>query len=195
MLNVFLSKLLFRLLSGELATRSLTLFMGVKLPPNIFMTGQGPMSTFRGSVKPIRSNPESSQSLQTTTNHLFSKIPTRFGILEFVLKILKILGQRPFTYERNGDDRAYSFSWFSLDIIQSLLAAVIASLIWFIFLTHHGLKHFVIFGPGYVLIITCLVIPDCRFDAALKLSRSLLQDTSFVYINRGAYSEGQIAQR
>ena len=169
--------------------------MGVKYPPNNFTTGQGRMSTFLGSEKPVHSSLVSAQSLQMMTNHLFSKMPTSFNILEFVLKILKILGQRPFTYERNGVNGAYSFSWSSFHITQSLVAAVIASLIWFIFLTHHGLKQFVIFGPGYVFIITCLVIPDGRFHAGLNLSPSVLQDTPFVYINRGAYSEGQIAQR
>ena len=134
------------LLSDTLSTPRPTLVMGVMYPPNILKTVQDRPSEFLGTPKHVPSSPMFAQSLQIT-NRLLSKIPSSFGILQFVFKILKILGQVPFIYDRNGGDGAYSFAWSSFGAIQSFVAAIIASFVWFILLTHHGLKKYVIFGP------------------------------------------------
>ena len=79
---------------------------------------------------------------------ILAKFPRNFNVLQVTLKLLRLLGLAPFSYDDSNG--LYSFTWASLPIQLTLLASTLASFGTFIFLTHIGLKKFLIFPPGYV---------------------------------------------
>ena len=86
----------------------------------------------------------------------FARFPDNFRALQVVLKLLRLLGQAPFKYdELHG---LYSFLWTSLPTMLTLLASTLASFGMFIYLTHIGLKKFIIFPPGCVQYSTLLFL-------------------------------------
>ena len=150
--------------------------MGIAYPTDIFITVENYPSEFLRTPKHFSSKAQLSPNLKTS-NGLLSQRPTTFAILQFVLKVLKIVGQCPFDYERDQRGGAYSFSWTSFDVIQSFVVAIIASFGWFTFLTHHGLKKFIIFSPAYVSLLLVYV----HIKPGINFLRLLLQDTPHVY--------------
>ena len=74
------------------------------------------------------------------------KCPSNFEVLQVTLKLLRLLGLAPYSY--NEVDGRYSFGWTSLPIMLALLVSTLAGFVMFIFLTHIGLKKFYIYSRG-----------------------------------------------
>ena len=141
------------LISTLLVTTNAALVKGtIMYPPGNTLAAEVQQVKFLAKSKPFAPTAVLPPFLKKR-NRLFKKMPSSFEVLQFILNILKILGHCPFNYDVDGGVEAYSFSWSSFGTIQSLVAAFTASFCWFVFLTHHGLKHFLIFTPEYDLIL------------------------------------------
>lgn len=89
-------------------------------------------------------HPEPCRTLARSS--LVPKFPSTFEALQAVLKLLRLLGQGPFSYDEvNG---VYSFTWASYPTALKLVVSTLASFVMFVYFTHIGLKKFFIFPPG-----------------------------------------------
>ena len=77
---------------------------------------------------------------------LLARLPKNLDIVEFFLKLLKLLGQAPFCFDAKRSK--YFFAWSSLDVVMSLAVASMTLFGWFIFISHMAFKKFTVFGPG-----------------------------------------------
>ena len=91
--------------------------------------------------------PRHPQPSRSVTEKLSSKCLSNFHALQVVLKLLRFLGQAPFSFEMERG--VYSCSWTSFSTRLTLVASALASFGMFIYFTHIGLKSFIIFPPGY----------------------------------------------
>ena len=77
---------------------------------------------------------------------LLSKLPQNFDVIRFILQILKLLGQTPFSYDSKKE--VYYFIWPSLDTAVAVAFALTLIFWIFVYTTHMVLEKFLIFGPG-----------------------------------------------